>query len=195
MNRRVIAIVNRKGGTGKTTSCAYIAMCLLEKGLPVQGIDLDPDGTWYPWWETGVLPYPVKRIETTEELEKEVMTVNSYIVIDTPPNDPETLFDAAELADEVIVPLAPTAPDVNRLARTLSTVAKVERMRNKPLASVLLTQWRDGLIISREVETVLKQKEAPLLEAKIRDLTRYTGFVTPRYLVEYNAVLKELEII
>jgi chromosome partitioning protein len=115
--------------------------------------------------------------------------------LDTPPNDEAIIYRAASVADEVIVPLAPTSLDVGRLVTTIKTVADIERMRGRPLASVLLTRWSARFNISREVHDLLKERKMPLLDARIRQLTRYTEFTTPSYLEEYEAVLSELEVI
>jgi chromosome partitioning protein len=41
---RVIAVINRKGGTAKTTTVDNIAVCLAQKGFRVLIVDLDPQG-------------------------------------------------------------------------------------------------------------------------------------------------------
>ncbi len=42
---RIIAIVNRKGGSGKTVTAFNLAGALVEQGFPVLAIDLDPQGS------------------------------------------------------------------------------------------------------------------------------------------------------
>lgn len=190
---KVISLVNRKGGVSKTTSSVYIAMCLHSMGKPVTGIDTDPERSWLKWSAAGVIPYPVEA-GNREDLKKQVSQLDGFVVIDTPPNDGEIIYKAASISDEVIIPLAATALDVNRLASTLSIVADVEEMRSTPLASVLLTKWVNNLAISKEVEVALAEQKVPLLETRIRNLTRYQGFDTPAYLDEYQNVVRELEI-
>lgn len=191
---KVIALVNRKGGVSKTTSSVYLAMCLHRAGHHVTGVDTDPEKSWLKWQSAGEIPYPVVA-GNRDELKKQVAALSGFVVIDTPPNDGEIIYRAASIADEVIVPLAATALDVNRLASTLMIVADVEGMRDTPLASVLLTKWIGGLVISKEVETTLSEQKVPLLQARIRGLTRYQGFTAPSYLDEYQKVLRELEIV
>ena len=41
---RVIAVINRKGGTAKTTTVDNMAVCLAKKGFRVLIVDLDPQG-------------------------------------------------------------------------------------------------------------------------------------------------------
>lgn len=193
MPQKVVSLVNRKGGVSKTTSSVYLAMCLHNMGKPVTGIDTDPERSWLKWSEAGVIPYPVMAGDR-DDLKKQVNQLEGFVVIDTPPNDGEVIYKAASISDEVIIPLAATALDVNRLASTLAIVADVEEMRNKPLASVLLTKWSTSFAISKEVETALAEQKVPLLDTRIRSLTRYQGFNTPSYLEEYEKVIAELEV-
>lgn len=190
---KVIALVNRKGGVSKTTSSVYLAMCLYQMGRPVTGIDTDPEKSWLKWSSAGVIPYPVIACDR-DTLKEQVAQLSGFVVIDTPPNDGEIIYKTASISDEVIVPLAATALDVNRLASTLAVVADVEEMRGKPLGSVLLTKWANNFAISKEVEATLGEQGVPLLDAKIRSLTRYQGFDTPTYLEEYEKVLIELGV-
>jgi chromosome partitioning protein len=191
---KVVALLNRKGGVGKTTSAGYLAMVLQQAGQPVLGLDLDPERSWLSWHAVGALPYTVKGIYLSE-LEKEIAGFEGYVVIDSPPNDRDALEDIPMLADECIVPMAATAFDLNRLGNTLKAIARAEKLREKALGSVLITRYRGNLTMSQEVTAMLQEHKAPLLEAKIRELTRYTNFDTPIYLEEYEAVARELELI
>ena len=46
---RTIAVVNRKGGSGKTTTAVSLAAALAERGLPILIIDLDPQASASAW--------------------------------------------------------------------------------------------------------------------------------------------------
>lgn len=195
MPKVVVALINRKGGTGKTTSAGYLAQIFYQRGHAVSGLDLDPDQSWLKWYRSGALPYEVVSGDR-DDLHDQVASISSeMVVIDTPPNDEGVVFKAAGIADEVIIPLAPTTFDVGRLVTTMKTVADVERMRGRPLASILLTRWQPNLKVTQEVVALLEERQAPLLNSRIRQLTRYTEFTTPNYLDEYEAVLKELEVL
>lgn len=193
-NRTVIAVVNRKGGVSKTTTCGYIAECLLQAHHPVIGVDTDPEKGWIKWSRAASLEYPVYEA-TAETVAKVVKDNVGFIIIDTPPNDGEIIFSAGLLADEIIVPVAATGHDVSRLQSTLALVERVEQAKQKPLASVLLTRWKQGTRISKEVMEHLETREIPVASTRIKNLTRYEAFGKPYFLEEYQAFLKEIGVL
>ena len=155
---KTITLVNRKGGVGKTTSAAYIAMCFHDADKPVTGLDLDPEASLIKWHQTGSLPYPVVKGDLAN-LSSQIAELESNVIIDTPPNDELVIRQTAKVADEVMIPLAPTAQDANRLAGTLSIVAEVEKERQQPLASVLVVRWIERRLLSQEFMEALEQEQ------------------------------------
>lgn len=187
----IVALANRKGGVGKTTSSIYLSAVLQAESRNVLLIDTDPEAGAKKMANAGLLPYPVEQADL-RSLTSVARGWSGDVVIDTPPNDGEIIYKAASLADEVIVPIAATGYDLSRLTDTLLILADVEEMRNKALTRVLLTRMQSGKLIAREVLQELGEREVPLFEQHIRYLTRYEGFTTPEYLEEYRAVYGEL---
>ena len=47
MNAQVIAVVNQKGGTGKSTTCANLGVGLAQSGKKVLVVDVDPQASLF----------------------------------------------------------------------------------------------------------------------------------------------------
>jgi chromosome partitioning protein len=105
---------------------------------------------------------------------------------------PWILRTAASVADRVVVPVAPTGVDVNRLRATLEVLLDVEATRGELDTSILLTRWDGRKRLAREAEELLGR--FPLLDSRIRALTRYEdGFGgRPWYLEEYGKAWEEV---
>ncbi len=56
---KVIAVLNQKGGVGKTTTCVNLGAALSEKGFNVLLLDLDPLGNMTGWLADDSGDYPV----------------------------------------------------------------------------------------------------------------------------------------
>ncbi len=190
----IVALVNLKGGVGKTTSALYLAAVAQERGQDPVVLDADNERSALEWARAGELPFGVVAAQRdglarqARSLEKEGHTV----ILDAPPNDREILRVAASVADRIVVPVAPTGVDVNRLRSTLEILLDVEATRGELDTSILLTRWDQRKRLAREALELLEH--FPLLDARIRDLTRYEdGFGgRPTYLEEYEAAWKEV---
>ncbi len=189
----IVALVNRKGGVGKTTSSVYLAAVLHSESRNVLLVDTDPEAGAKKMADAGLLAYPVQQADL-RSLSQTVKGWEGDVVLDTPPNDGEIIYKAAGLADEVIVPIAATGYDLSRLTDTLLILADVEEMRNKALTRVLLTRMQSGKLIARDVLQELEEREVPMFKQHIRYLTRYEGFTSPEYLDEYRNVFQEMMV-
>ena len=97
--------------------------------------------------------------------------------------------------DQLIVPLAPSAIEVDRLGATLTLAAEAEDLGASLEFRLLLTRVRSGTRSASDVRASLAGLELPMLAAEIRLLERYSqahGQPAPENLGDYSDVLAEL---
>jgi chromosome partitioning protein len=135
---RVISFVTQKGGSGKSTTAASIAVAAIESGRRVFVLELDRQGTLSDWIDS-------RQVETGPDfervdaavLDKAISTLadSGYdlVVIDTPGIDSPAANAAMRVADLCLIPCRPTATD---LRGCLPTVQSMMRL-GKPFAFVL----------------------------------------------------------
>ena len=108
---QVIAVLNQKGGSGKTTIAINLAHALQRQGNDVLIVDADPQGTARDWSEsrtTGICP--VIGLDR-ESLARDLPAVaRSYdrVVIDGPPQLAGISAAAVKVADAVLIPVQPS---------------------------------------------------------------------------------------
>jgi chromosome partitioning protein len=191
----IVAVVNLKGGVGKSTSAVYFATVASGSGEVIV-LDADTERSALEW-ASGEVPFEVVVAER-DRLARQARELEGkrgdrrVVIVDTPPNDREVLRTAASVADRVVVPVAPTGVDVNRLRATLEVLLDVEATRGELDTSILLTRWDGRKRLAREAEELLGR--FPLLDSRIRALTRYEdGFGDrPWYLEEYGKAWEEV---
>lgn len=204
---RVITITNLKGGSAKTTSTAYLAHALAAKGLSVLVVDADPQGSALRWseaadWEIPTLALPVKNLHT--RLDGIVSASTDVVLIDTPPLDDHAgiVYSAMRAADTVVVTMAPTMMEFDRLADVWAALEEVEPLRQRPAQTAVLLNrtiananstktFRDLIAEAGHhvLQTTIPRREpiAQSFAAPVVDLGRYADAAEEIYQLEAQA--------
>ena len=159
----IVAVANRKGGVGKTTTAVFLAHALAAATrAPSAVIDADPQGSAVEWArraaESGLpLGVPVFAQPTS----RLVLPEAPNVVIDTPPGDLGIVASAIELAQLVLVPTSPSALDLSQVQVT----AEAATRSGKPVAA-LLTRTRRTRSVA-EAEESLRELGVPVLNTRI----------------------------
>lgn len=142
MTNRIITIAQQKGGTGKTTISANLALQFSGDGTATALLDTDPQGSVGQWYMKRQEKYPDKSHDLTFKTAsawgarieaRDLVKQHQLVVIDTPPKMGMDGRPAIEVADLVIVPISASALDVWATEPTV----ELARMEQKPILMVL----------------------------------------------------------
>lgn len=160
-----IAVVARKGGSGKTTACINLVGGLLrssKKEIPNIGIcDMDPQGTLAEWFtqrkeQQGITDAPYYLALSLDNLHSDIEEAEKagfdYVVIDTAPARGDELADIIDVADFVLVTCKATPADLDAVSDTVRTV----RAANKPFA-FNVSMAKRGTNLLTQALTILSQ--------------------------------------
>lgn len=132
---KLIAIASQKGGSGKTTLAAHLAVEAEKAGNgPVMLIDADPQRTLTQWWEdrsaAGTFtPGLLKRTGTgpgeaefnlLPDMENMREYGANFVFVDTPPGLSSEIQEAVRFADLVLIPVRPSPHDLRASAATVA---------------------------------------------------------------------------
>jgi chromosome partitioning protein len=134
----ILVLATTKGGAGKTTISAHLAVEAERQGMgPVAIIDTDPQASLARWWNARRAETPTFAQTTIKSLTIQLQTLQEagyrLVVIDTPGADVSHTRSILREADLVLVPSRPSPLDLGTLN---ATVEMVEAER-KPLMFVL----------------------------------------------------------
>ena len=179
MTAKVIAVVNQKGGAGKTTLAMLLAGSLGNAGHRVLVADADPQNTALRWAGVGeAFPADVEDLSGEEgKLHKHLRKREDdydYIVIDSPPAATAPVTESAlRLAHVALVPVIPSPLDL-WASEMIRDAIQIAREKNTNLvARLVMNQLQPNTLISREVIGLLPNFGIPLLSATLRQRTVY----------------------
>ncbi len=194
-----IAIVNLKGGSGKTLSSFFLATAFSRRGKTLL-VDCDPQGSALSWAESaeedgGELSFAVMGLPV-RDVHRRVRAFEGdyeHIIYDTPPGELSIARSALMAADTALVAVPPTPIDLDRVIPTLELVADVEEMTDLSFY-VLLTRVRRISREGRDTREAMREMGLPVLKTEVPFLGRYSdAFGAAIYDTgDYEMVTREL---
>ena len=121
---KVIVLASQKGGVGKSTLAAHLAVEAERAGSgPVALIDTDPQGSLSAWWNIREVETPTFAQITLSKLPEQIAQLAAskikLVFIDTPPALSEPIRVVAKAADLILVPVRPSPHDLRAVAGTV----------------------------------------------------------------------------
>ena len=170
----IIALLNQKGGVGKTTLAMHLAAELTSSRYQVMVIDADPQGSALDWSQArqragfprlfGVVG--IAR-ETLHQEVPAIARVVDHVIIDGPPRVTALARSAMLAADLVLIPVQPSPYDVWACSEIVSLVREAMVFKPKLKAAFVISRRVVRTIIGREVATALEQFDLPILNGAI----------------------------
>lgn len=173
---KVIAVLNQKGGSGKTTIATQLARGLQLQGHSVLLVDSDQQGSARDWRAVDEdNPVPVIGLDRPT-LDKDLKTVSDkdYVVIDGSPQATNLALSAIKAADFVLIPVQPSPYDVwatNDLVELVKQ--RIEMTDGKLKAAFVVSRAIQNTNIGKEVASVLTEYGLPVLDARIMQRVSY----------------------
>ncbi|WP_419611567.1 ParA family partition ATPase [Thiolapillus sp.] len=176
---KVIAVLNQKGGSGKTTIATHLARELQLDGSDVLLVDSDPQGSARDWAAVREdHPLTVVGIDrpTIDRDVKNIARKVEFVVIDGAPQAADLAVSAIKAADLVLIPVQPSPYDIWATAELVDLVKqRIEVTDGRLQAAFVVSRAIKGTRIGGEVTEALAGYELPVLDARITQRVSYPG--------------------
>ena len=183
MSAKIVTITNQKGGVGKTNIAINLAEAAASRGFRTLLMDADPQGSAVAYLSrlSDDQTTPPVRIVGVADAGKKVHTAirgeyESYdlIIVDTPPhkNVPQP-HSAMLVSDLVLVPMTPSAVDLEATLATLDQIESVQTVNEELAAAIVISRISRGRRLSDAIPELLEGAPIPVLKARVGEFEAF----------------------
>lgn len=166
----IVALLNQKGGVGKTTLALHIAGQWASQGRRVLLIDADPQGSALDWSQQRAAE-GLSRLFSVIGLARDTLHIEApelargmdHVVIDGPPRVATLLRSALFACDLALIPVQPSPLDGWASAEMLKLIDQSRIFKPEIRARFLLNRYPARTLIARATAEGLAEHDPPLL--------------------------------
>jgi chromosome partitioning protein len=167
-----IAVVNQKGGAGKSTIAVHLARWLQRQKKAILLVDADGQRTSSIWLESLEEKIPFRVLQNPDELLDQLPKLakeHEWLLVDGPATLSETTRALLLWADLALIPCQPAGVDLASASDTVRLVRQAQAIRGGlPKAVLFLNKAIKGTKLKDEAFAVLQQvQDVELLETII----------------------------
>jgi chromosome partitioning protein len=189
----IIAVVNQKGGTGKTTVTTNLATLFATQGIEILLVDADPQQSALEWQRDrpAHLP-PVSVIGLpAPNLHREIPRLQAkypVILIDGGGRVTATARATVAVADFLLVPTLASLPDARSTQRFFQEVVEeVAAIKGRVSGAILFTMVKTGTVFNVSGQGPIKDLGYPVLETTLSHrITYQEAFAQGMSVSEYD---------
>jgi len=173
---RVIAVLNQKGGAGKTTIATHLARALQLDGADVLLVDSDPQGSARDWAAVREdQPVPVVGLDRpTIERDLKSIAQKDYVIIDGAPQAHDLAVSALKAAHFILIPVQPSPYDIWATSDLVDLVKqRMELTEGQLKAAFLISRAIRNTKLGQEVTEALTGYALPILTVRIMQRVIY----------------------
>lgn len=167
----IIAVLNPKGGCGKTTVSTNLARALHDRGHSVLIVDSDPQGSARDWHAANEdNPLELVALDRPNNVKTLVSMAGNYdyVVIDGAAKLEDMIAAAIKVSDFVLIPVQPSPYDIWAAADLVEFIkARQEVTDGSPLAGFVVSRMVEGTRLGCDVRAALDEYDLPVCETTI----------------------------